>query len=54
MMDDPLSDIGLRCVNCSDLNVLESLTEFERESENVVRCGKCGKRHSTASLEVRI
>lgn len=36
----------LNCTRC------ECFREFERDSENVVRCDDCGKRHSTDSLFV--
>lgn len=39
-------DLALECTRC------EELTDFERESTEVVRCAECGKRHSTMSLDV--
>lgn len=34
-------------LDCSDCRQFET---YERESETVVRCGRCGKRHSNDSL----
>ncbi|MFB6173379.1 MAG: hypothetical protein ABEI39_01925 [Halobacteriales archaeon] len=41
--DDSLR-IRLKCTSC------RAFREFEREGDAVVRCGECGKRHSTDSL----
>lgn len=38
--------IRLNCTRCG------AFREYERESERVVRCGECDKRHSKASLHV--
>ncbi|MFW5896309.1 MAG: hypothetical protein ACOCUA_02885 [archaeon] len=46
---DPFLGMRLRCVRCREQ------TEAYRESDDppsVCRCGECGKRHSTDSLEV--
>jgi len=42
--------ILLKCTRCSEEAESTRLMEFEREGENVVRCDRCGKRHSTDSL----
>ena len=36
--------IRLKCTGCREYR------DFDRISENVVRCASCGKRHSTDSL----
>lgn len=40
-------DIVLECTRC------EADRDYERESDTVVRCEECGKRHSMDSLEWR-
>lgn len=36
--------IRLNCTRCG------AFTDFDKESDHVVRCAACGKRHSTDSL----
>jgi DNA-directed RNA polymerase subunit RPC12/RpoP len=39
-------DVVLECTRCQEQ------TDWERESETVVRCADCEKRHSTKSLDM--